>query len=1233
MATDGHVNIDVKVNDKDAVKGAQNVRSSIHGIKDADAKLNWSGLKEGSAAANQASTMANAMSVALGNLAAQGMTMALSKAKELAQDVVEIGSGFETSMSKVSALSGAQGEELGALEAKARELGASTTFSASQAADALGYMALAGWDSQQMLDGVGSVLTLAQAGEMDLAAASDLVTDYLSAFGMQADETSRMVDVLAYAQANANTTVEGLGMAYKNCAANAHAAGLDVETTTSLISQMANQGLKGSEAGTALNAVMRDMTAQMEDGAIKIGETSVAIMDAEGNYRDFIDILADVQNATNGLGDAEKSAALQSTFTADSIKGLNLLLNAGADEAAAFRSELYDCAGTAEATAATMTNNLSGDVAAMGSAFEELAIKIYDELQEPLREAVQFITGTVVPGIEWMVQNLDKVAPVLAGLASGLAIVANRQKMMDAGQAIWKTLTTETTKNAAAMTKATAAVSGYGMKAKVVTTEQKAQAVAVRLSTTSIQAQTGAVKASTVAMNLLKVAGNGVRAMLMTIAPIAAMMALVEVVTAIGGALETSRKNAENYAKATDGMDEAINAGEQAFESYVPAAEAAADAIENVKISADDCIASQAELAEKTRETFADAGTDAAVVQSYADTIAELADKHDEAGNKIKLTAEEQTRLQAAVEGYNEATGEAVGITDLQNGTLTVAKDKILETAAAYKEEAMAEAAREMYKEHAKQLIQDQMALKEATDKLTAAQQECRDAEQSLTGDALTPYADAVILAQQEVDRLTAATESEESAMETLANTMASNVGTFDTLDAALDNCGLSMESFGDASEEQLAALQSGFHGSLNDIVATCASQGLEIPSALANAIMANSGLPQEQQQAMLDALVLKMTGGDVEAAAQVLGRDIDQGLVDGITGSGDLPAAAIGLLSDDVINKAKEQFDSHSPSRVMMQLGTDVDAGLAQGIEGGTDGPVGAMASLGQSVIDALAGLPENLTGTGESAGSRLADGISTGQGSASAAASNLSTVAADRFSSASGDAWWAGYNMAATSFGPGVASGRDAAVAEADIASKHVADHLSSSNGDAWWAGYNMALGLAQGIAAGRSEAVNAARDLASEAVQAAMDVAEIASPSKVMKRIGRWYSEGLAIGIEEDAPLARAAAQDAMGGAIKGASVPQGAPLDINWYAKAGRYAGLSALGIDDATQVTAPRPSAGTPSAASVKESSSDIQVTIVIEQFTHSGSEMDDEALLRRIAQKVGEQMRGRGVRW
>lgn len=431
------VTIDAKLNEKGVVSGAKKITVSLEDIKKADGSLNWQGVKDGESAAKKSGDGFTVLKGILANLATAGIAVAAGAVKDFCSEVVEIGQTFETSMSKVSALSGATGDDLATLEAKARELGASTTFSASQAADALGYMALAGWDTEQMLAGVGSVLTLAQAGEMELAAASDLVTDYLSAFNMEASETARMVDVLAYAQANANTTVEGLGMAFKNCAANANAAGMDVETTSAAISMMANQGLKGSEAGTALNAVLRDMTAKMEDGAIAIGEQSVAVMDAEGNYRDFTDILADVQEATNGMGDAEKAAALQSTFTADSIKGLNLLLNAGADEMVGFRDELYGCAGAAEETAATMTDNLGGDLAAMNSAFEELSLKIYDGLQEPLRSAVQFITGTVVPGIEgfmaWLTtgtQEFDEFGNVVGETASPLSQLASTVQSM-----------------------------------------------------------------------------------------------------------------------------------------------------------------------------------------------------------------------------------------------------------------------------------------------------------------------------------------------------------------------------------------------------------------------------------------------------------------------------------------------------------------------------------------------------------------------------------------------------------------------------------------------------------------------------------------------------------------------------------------------------------------------------------------------------------------------------------
>ncbi|MGM9621715.1 MAG: phage tail tape measure protein, partial [Butyricicoccus porcorum] len=308
---------------------------------------------------------------------------------------VNVGMNFEASMSNVAALSGATGEKLQLLTDTAKEMGATTQFSATQAADALSYMALAGWDAQQSVDALPGVLDLAASSGMDLAAASDMVTDYLSAFGMEAKDSTYFADMLAYAQGNANTTAAGLGEAYKNCAANMHAAGQDVETTTSLLSMLANQGLKGSEAGTALAAVMRDLTAKMEDGAIKIGKTSVKVMDANGNYRDMTDILQDVSDATNGMGDAEKAAALSSTFTSDSIKGLNMVLNAGVDEAAKFEEELRNSTGAASNMADTMNDNLKGRLTEMGSALEGVGIQCYEAMEGPLKRGVESATKSI----------------------------------------------------------------------------------------------------------------------------------------------------------------------------------------------------------------------------------------------------------------------------------------------------------------------------------------------------------------------------------------------------------------------------------------------------------------------------------------------------------------------------------------------------------------------------------------------------------------------------------------------------------------------------------------------------------------------------------------------------------------------------------------------------------------------------------------------------------------------
>lgn len=394
-------------------ESTESLGDSVDGLGDGDGLDNLGeSAEEAGSSMGEAEGKANSLADSLKKLfAVISMAAVLSQVGKYASDAIDIGKDYTAMMSEVQALSGATGSDLALLQNTAREYGATTVFSATEAAEALKYMSLAGWDAQQSSSALGGVLNLAAASGMELGQASDMVTDYLSAFGMQAQDSAYFADMLAYAQANSNTSAAQLGEAYRNSAANLNAAGQDAETVTSMLEAMANQGYKGSEAGTALTAVMRDITNNMEDGAIKIGETSVAVSDAQGNFRDLTDILLDVEKATNGMGEADRAAALGATFTADSTKGLNLMLNEGVENIARYEEALRGSTGAAEDMADTMNDNLNGDMANMNSAFEEMELQTFEAMEEPMREGVQYLTNTIIPILtEWVPTAFESFA-------------------------------------------------------------------------------------------------------------------------------------------------------------------------------------------------------------------------------------------------------------------------------------------------------------------------------------------------------------------------------------------------------------------------------------------------------------------------------------------------------------------------------------------------------------------------------------------------------------------------------------------------------------------------------------------------------------------------------------------------------------------------------------------------------------------------------------------------------
>lgn len=339
-------------------------------------------------AAEGTSRLGGIANSAIGNVVADIAMRAADAAAEAAKAMVEVGSNFEAAMSEVEAISGAAGSDLDQMAAKAKTLGSTTKFTATEVAEGFKYMSLAGWDTSQMLEAIDGVVNLAAASEMDLGQASDMVTDYLSAFGLAASDAGKMVDEMVYAQSHSNTSTEQLGDAFGNCAANMNAAGQSMETTTAVLEAMANQGTKGAQAGTALAAIMRDITQKMKNGAIQIGDTSVRVQDAKGNFRDLTDILADVEKATDGMGTAQKASALQSTFTARSIKAVNQVLNEGTDKVKSYKDALKESDGAAAQAAETMMDNFKGAVTEAQSAAEGLGVAVFEKVSGPLTDIV-----------------------------------------------------------------------------------------------------------------------------------------------------------------------------------------------------------------------------------------------------------------------------------------------------------------------------------------------------------------------------------------------------------------------------------------------------------------------------------------------------------------------------------------------------------------------------------------------------------------------------------------------------------------------------------------------------------------------------------------------------------------------------------------------------------------------------------------------------------------------------
>ena len=316
---------------------------------------------------------------------------------------VKTTSDFESAMSKVSAISGATGSDLDALNQKAQEMGAKTKFSATESAEAFTYMAMAGWKTEDMLQGIDGIMALAAADGLDLATTSDIVTDALTAFGLSADDSGHFADVLAAAASNANTNVSLLGESFKYAAPVAGALGYSAEDTAIALGLMANAGIKGSQGGTALRSSLSRLIKPTDDAAALMEQYGLSMTNADGSMKSLGEVMEMLRAKMGGLSEAEQAQAAATLFGQEAMSGMLAVINASDSDYEKLTSAIYGADGAAQQMADTMLDNLSGQLTLLKSALEGLAIQFGEILMPYIKQFVQWLQN--------LVQKLQEMTP------------------------------------------------------------------------------------------------------------------------------------------------------------------------------------------------------------------------------------------------------------------------------------------------------------------------------------------------------------------------------------------------------------------------------------------------------------------------------------------------------------------------------------------------------------------------------------------------------------------------------------------------------------------------------------------------------------------------------------------------------------------------------------------------------------------------------------------------------
>lgn len=639
---------------------------------------------------------------------------------------IKVGSDFEAGMSEVQAISGASGKDLQALTNVAKEMGATTKFSATQSAEALKYMAMAGWKTQQMVSGLPGVMNLAAASGEDLGTVSDIVTDALSAFGLQAKDSAHFADVLAKASSSSNTNVGMMGETFKYVAPIAGSMKYSIEDTATAIGLMANAGIKGGEAGTALRAILTRLVKPPKDAAAALDELGISAKNSDGTMKPLREVIGDLREKFAGLDDSQKAQYAASIAGQEAMSGLLAIVGASDSDFEKLTKSIDNANGAAKKQADTMNNNLKGAMYELGSAAEAVGIEVYEGIKGPLTDVVKdgatqirsLASAIQKGGLKSVVpkqtlntiKNLGTVAKTVAG--GGIKVLGASAKILGSNMSTvlpiaaslltvfkgYKAIKTA----AAAIDSAKTAVSGFKTAADV--------AVAIKNSETAVSGMTVAVGAMTGGMGKAAAVSGILKA------GIAALGGPIGVTVLAVGALTAG---IAAYALTQD--------------HSATAAEKFAESCEKVKKKQDEIAKSIKSLKKENEENVESTKAQGKQADMLYGQLAKLMKvENKSAGTKA--------RIKSVVKQLNEIIPDLKLSYDAETDSLNKSTSAIKKNIAALKEQAMAKAYQEGMEKTAEKVAEAEIANEDAIKKQTKAQEKYNKAKAEY--DSLTSKAE-----------------------------------------------------------------------------------------------------------------------------------------------------------------------------------------------------------------------------------------------------------------------------------------------------------------------------------------------------------------------------------------------------------------------------------------------------------------------------------------------------------